>query len=331
MNIFGSRLHLVSLQFVTLVCGFVALNTVGVTPAQAQVARLSKVQATAEKRAGAEGAWQKVALGTGFQVDDRLRTGRRAKADVKFPDGSLLRLGQLSSVEFRSTKGVTLTGGQLLFAALKPGRVLAGTATAEITGSVALVSLNEDGSSDFSLFSGAMSVNTPQGRVDLKPGQSVTAREDGTLSAVRATAPFAFMDNTPDAELAEGPSNSPSVGSRTATRERTEPGRSGTTQPTTTVATDARQGDIPLVPIIRTPVTPPNPFPTPFPTVPPGLARNSKGESFSLSRPWPGVWRAPTKSPDRVLPVATWTPPQRWHTSERLIRGWVTPAQAIFA
>ncbi len=118
-------------------------------------------------------------------VGDSFRTGKRSKADVKFTDGSLLRLGQLSSVEMRSAKGVRLTGGQLLFAALKPGRVFAGTAAAEIKGSVVIVRLRENGVATFAMYGGAVDIVTPLGRLALPPGQEVDVAPNGAIGRPR--------------------------------------------------------------------------------------------------------------------------------------------------
>src|SRR5688500_392671 len=74
------------------------------------VATVTKVELVLEKRAGGAGAWVAAEVGDGLDINDRFRTGKGSKANLKFTDGSLLSLGQLSIVEFRSAKGVTLWG-----------------------------------------------------------------------------------------------------------------------------------------------------------------------------------------------------------------------------
>ncbi|MDF2440493.1 MAG: hypothetical protein JWN98_1477 [Abditibacteriota bacterium] len=257
MSIFQKGSLLLSKQSAIWLLG---VAFVGSQSVQAQVARVAAVQRITEKRAGADAAWASAGAGTSLGINDRFRTGKRSKADVKFTDGSLLRLGQLSSIEVRSTKGVALLGGQLLFSALRPGRVLAGTAAAEIKGSVGIIALNEDGSSEFELHTGAMDVVTPEGKVELRPGMSVRVRADGTLSAIRSTLPFAFADGTSNPELLEGPSNSPTVGSQSMARERAQPARSA-------LANNAQRAAALDISPDR-----PSPFPTAFPTVPPRIA-----------------------------------------------------------
>ncbi|HEX8552541.1 MAG TPA: FecR domain-containing protein [Abditibacteriaceae bacterium] len=191
------------------------------------VARVAKIQRIAEMKNG-DAAWKRAGVGTALAVQNRVRTGKRSKADIKFSDGSLLRLGQLSSVEFRSAKGVTLTGGQLLFAALKPGRVLAGNAAAEIKGSVAVIRLNPDNSVDAELFLGATDIVTEKGTVSLKPGQGITAFPDGTFSRIRAASPRAYLRGAASSELLDEPNDAPFTGSAAQIPTRTAPERTAT-------------------------------------------------------------------------------------------------------
>ena len=182
-------------------------------------ARVSKVQRTVEARVGT-GAFRKTREGAALRVGDTLRTGRRSKADVRFADGSLLRLGQLSTVELRSSKGVRLTGGQLLFSMLKPGRVLAGTAAAEIKGSVGLITRLKNGDAEFSLFSGRMDVVTATETIPIPPGSYVTVFAKGTRSKVRTAPPLRFAFGAYLPPLSEAPRDRPFTGSRDDLRSR---------------------------------------------------------------------------------------------------------------
>jgi hypothetical protein len=87
---------------------------------------------------------------------------------------------------------VTLLGAKLLFSALQPGRVLAGTGVARIQGtaSTAMIQLNADASLEFSLYSGAMDVITLGGAVSVQPGWSVTVRPNGRLSDIQLAKPI---------------------------------------------------------------------------------------------------------------------------------------------
>lgn len=196
-----------------------------VAPAHAQgVASVAAIQRVTEKRSG-ESAWKPANVGAPLKIDDAFRTGKRSKADIKFRDGSLVRLGQLSSIEFGSSKGVTLMGGQLLYVALKPGRVLAGTAAAEIKGSSLAIRRNPDGTVDAELISGAVTITSPLGSVDLKPGQGVSVAADGTISPVRVASPADYLRGFTRSELYDAPVNSPFVGSKTNELVRLTPER----------------------------------------------------------------------------------------------------------
>lgn len=255
-----------SLYAVALVAATVSYSA-RVAPAQgARIASVAAVQRIAEKKDGAA-VWKRANSGAALGVDSRLRTGKRSKADVRFTDGSLLRLGQLSSVEFKSAKGVTLTGGQLLYAALKPGRVLAGVAAAEIKGSVALIRLNADNSVDAELFLGATDITTDKGTIQLKPGQGVTTFPDGTFSRIRTASPRAYSRTGLLSELLEAPATGPFTGSSAQIPVRTAPERTAIEAYGGIVRGPQGLSDFsnPTLDARRSPF---GPFPTPFPPLP---------------------------------------------------------------
>ncbi len=177
------------------------------------VARVAVVQRVTEKRSGTA-TWVKAGLGDALNVGDGFRTGKRSKADIKFGDGSLLRLGQLSSVEMRGTRRTSLLRGQLLFSALRPGRVLAGAAAAEVKGSVVRVRLSARGVASIALYAGAVDVVTSQGTVSVPLGQEVDVAPDGTISPPHIAPPLQFTDED-TSELLIAPTNVPFMGSRT--------------------------------------------------------------------------------------------------------------------
>ncbi len=181
--------------------------------AHAQLARVSATERLAERRVGAA-PWQKAASGQPLGIGDGLRTGRRSKADLKFADGSLLRLGQLSTVEIKSAKGATLTGGRLLFSMLKPGRVLAGTAAAEIKGSVGIIAIGADGVAQFTLYSGAMDVVTDKETIHVPPGRTMSVFADGSRSLLGAATPLRYTGDASESSLLDAPSDAPFMGSR---------------------------------------------------------------------------------------------------------------------
>lgn len=186
--------------------------------AHAQVARVTASQRTTEKSAGGAD-WQDAGVGANLGSSDRFRTGKRSKADLKFRDGSLVRLGQLSYLEMRGAKQINLVRGQLLFVALRPGRVLAGAAAAAIKGSVALIQYqnykNSGGKknvAEFYLYSGAMDVVSSLKTISLLPGQKATVYPDGTI--VLGTAPpLQYFGGELHPPILDKPKNNPFAGS----------------------------------------------------------------------------------------------------------------------
>lgn len=273
---------------------------------QAQVARVAAVQRVIETKNGAAGAWHKAGSGAKLGVDDRLRTGKRSKADIKFSDGSLLRLGQLSSVEIRGAKNVALTGGQVLFSAIRPGtRIVAGAAAAEIKGSSGIVSLRNDGSSLFILFSGAMDVVSDNGqRLALPAGFQADVTTAGVISIPRIAPPFAFSSSSLRPDITTPPQIGTFVGSDDDIIVRNEPGRvinEPTVEAVLVNGPSAGQGN---------PYVPPSggntgaPFPIPFPTLPAGGVLPGAREGRSMLPLTAMASREPVRGPV-VVPLLT--------------------------
>ncbi len=284
-----------------------------VAPASAQLARVTATERVTEKRVGTA-SWQKAARGEALGVGDGLRTGRRSKADLKFADGSLLRLGQLSTVELKSAKGASLTGGRLLFSMLKPGRVLAGTAAAEIKGSVGIISISDNGSAEFALYSGAMDVVTDRETVSIPPGQAMTVFADGSHSLVRPALPLRSTATSTESSLLEAPSEAPFMGSQADLRARFTPSRiaidssmaqlkQSTSSPFS--APVAAPGATPAPQPTSTPQATPIPGVTPIPKPTPGTTPIPG--TTPVPQPTPGTTPIPGTTP-RPQPTPGTTP-----------------------
>jgi hypothetical protein len=242
------------------------LSTVFPSGSRAQQAVVAISQRITEKKVGDQN-WTRAGQGAPLDANNRFRTGKRSKADLKFRDGSLLRLGQLSMVELRGAKNVQLLGGQLLFSMLKAGRVLAGGAAAAIKGSVGTIELRADGYAVFTLYSGAMDVITPLATVPVAPGTQVIVAPDGTISAPRRVAILPYAGGTLHPELVEAPVDAPFAGSSAHQLTLYDPARialdnavalSHVLQPGQTVQTALNGQDVyptnqiqPLVPILN--------------------------------------------------------------------------------
>lgn len=250
------------------------------SPAQAQAARVTAVQAVAEKRGAETPSWTKAPVGTDLRTGDRIRTGKRSKVDLKFGDGSLIRLGQLSTLEVQNDKQVQLSGGKLLFSFLRPGRILAGAGAAEIKGTVGIIALDDEGNATYSLYSGLLDVTTALRTIELRPGKFVTLRPNGTVLRSGDAAPLEYADGTRNPELLSAPSRGPYTGSTRQTRSRESTHQQsidpiidtvhiGQTQSNNPSRGGTDDGNVhePLPVPFPTPGA--NPVPTPFPTLPP--------------------------------------------------------------
>ncbi len=160
-------------------------------PAAQPAAWVAAIEHLTEKRVGENGAWTGAKVGTRLELDNRVRTRKRSKADILFTDKSLIRLGPLSTLFIEGPTSAKLAEGALLFSRLTPGRIVAGAGIAGIKGSVGIIALNADGSARFTLYSGAMDVDTTRGdHLVLPPGHTVLVLADGSLSALRVSGPL---------------------------------------------------------------------------------------------------------------------------------------------
>jgi hypothetical protein len=122
------------------------LSTAGV--ASAANAKISAIVLEVSHRVGADGAFVKSTLGAQLPAGSRVRTGPRGKAEVKFADGSSVRMGPRSDmvVTDPTTKKVKVMAGQV-FANIISGtggaQIQGATATAAVRGTQVLVEVTE--------------------------------------------------------------------------------------------------------------------------------------------------------------------------------------------
>lgn len=89
----------------------------------ATVARVAAIEHIVEVKNGASD-YHAATPGATLTVGDFVRTGRRSKADIKFADGSLLRLGQLAEAKVSAFDKIQILSGQALFLTLHPGMTI---------------------------------------------------------------------------------------------------------------------------------------------------------------------------------------------------------------
>lgn len=267
------------------------------------VARVAAQEHVTERKSAEVAPWVKAKIGTTLEVDNRFRTRKRSKADILFADKSLIRLGALSTLFVQNATDTKLTEGELLFSRLTPGRVVAGAGIAGIKGSVGTIHINEDGSTLFSLITGAMDVDTISGEhVSLLPGQAVLVSATGALSALRVAAPLISSGSGTygpgtgggGSGLGQAPVDSPYAGSPTNIGVRSAPDRvaadQGNTSSNSVVAENANPFDQQQT-VRGLPVTPPiEIFPSQILThVSPLLANQNALQAASVSDAAPGA------------------------------------------
>ncbi|HCA48462.1 MAG TPA: hypothetical protein DEP45_14240, partial [Armatimonadetes bacterium] len=134
-----------STLFVVL-AAIVLLTTAGV--ASAANAKISAIVLEVSHRVGPDGTFVTSTLGAQLPAGSRVRTGPRGKAEVKFADGSSVRMGPRSDmvVTDPTTKKVKVMAGQV-FANIISGtggaQIQGATATAAVRGTQVLVEVTE--------------------------------------------------------------------------------------------------------------------------------------------------------------------------------------------
>jgi len=108
--------------------------------AAAQTAKITAVVLDVKCRASASAAWTPARVGTPLGGGAQVRTGKRGKCQIKFPDGSLVRLAPLSDLTIAKIAGKDLSLGHgKLYARIVKGttcRIQGGTGVASIKGTV---------------------------------------------------------------------------------------------------------------------------------------------------------------------------------------------------
>lgn len=124
----------------------VLLSAVGI--ASAANARISAIVLEVSHRAGPGGTFVTSTLGAQLPAGSRVRTGPRGKAEVRFADGSSVRMGPRSDmvVTDPNSKKVKVMAGQV-FASIIAGtggaQIQGATATAAVRGTQVLVEVTE--------------------------------------------------------------------------------------------------------------------------------------------------------------------------------------------
>lgn len=127
-----------------------------------QVAKITTVVRIVQN-SGAGGKWTPSKVGTPLGNGDKVRTGDRSQAEVRFEDRSVVRLAQLSDVVIRAGKDIDLNKGKMFGDFKSPGKIKSGSVVANVKGTTFTVTALPDGTLEIILYDGGMTLDTPLG------------------------------------------------------------------------------------------------------------------------------------------------------------------------
>lgn len=116
----------------------VACALASAAAAQAPTAKITALALSVQHRVGATGEWAKSKIGTLLPAGSRVRTDGRSKAEIRFPDGSIVRMGPRSDLVIQAVtdRQMQLKYGTLWgkFISGQGARIQGGSAVAAIKG-----------------------------------------------------------------------------------------------------------------------------------------------------------------------------------------------------
>src|SRR5258708_3257857 len=138
--------------------------------------------------------WTAVQVNDALQPGDRLRTGSRSRATLRWAELSVVRVNELTSMEIRPPAKPTAkpqpdfqSGATYFFSREKPTEVQFHTpaASGAIRGTEFNLTVGQDGRTELALLDGAVDMSNAQGATTLKSGEQATV-EPGKAPAKTA-------------------------------------------------------------------------------------------------------------------------------------------------
>lgn len=170
------------------------------SPAIAQVATVTFVEGVVEHYTAGAKVYQRTRVGTPLNPGDRLRTGKRSRAEIRFANNNVVTLSQLSECLIHNVRDMDLARGRMRGDYVSAARVRGGSTVASVTGSSFVMGVTLVGNVavvDVLWTEGSGTLFTPQGRRDLRAGQGV-----------RFTQPLPPEGTTPE-DIVNGSPNQP--------------------------------------------------------------------------------------------------------------------------
>lgn len=170
------------------VLALIVVLAVNVSPARAQVAKIATVVRVVQHSTEGSNTWSSSKVGTALDDGDRVRTGQRSQAEVRFSDQSIVRLAQLSDLVVKAGKDLNLRKGKLFGDFKSPGKIKSGSTVANVKGSTFTVTRLADGTVEVILYDGGLEIITPQGR------RQVNVEKGGTPQKITIAPPRAAQE-----------------------------------------------------------------------------------------------------------------------------------------
>ena len=190
---FGSRF-----RFATLAMGLAAAFTVAMASpdsrAKTSAAKASYVKGTVEVGAKADGPWKKLKKNRKVKAGQYVRTGAGSRAELKFPDGSVIRIGEESTLEVQEagfdgkSKSVNVKANLLGGKAWSKVSKLAGddarfevqsdNAVAGVRGTIFRLNVDKDQATVVKVYTGSVAVSNSPFFAKKDTGKEATAPVD---------------------------------------------------------------------------------------------------------------------------------------------------------
>lgn len=169
------------------------------------VAKVTAVVRVVRHQPGGKGAWLRTKIGTQLRAGDRVRTGRRSYAELRFADKSIHKLGErtdfvvLSPVPGATDARINVGSLWAKFAKGTRATIRTRTTVAAVRGTEIYVRVFEDGREEWHCFEGALRLVTPTRSMDLSAGQQTDVDPTGDIGEPTDAPPsqYAGGEETP--------------------------------------------------------------------------------------------------------------------------------------
>ncbi|MEN6404763.1 MAG: FecR domain-containing protein [Armatimonadia bacterium] len=173
----------------------------------ADAAKITAVVLEVKVRPSANAQWARAKVGTVLPAGSQVRTGKRSKCEIRFPDGSLVRLAPQTDMVISKIAGKDMSLGHgKLYARIVSGtnaKIQGGTGVASIKGTTLefdagdIEAPKERRESALTIFEGLAELSGPNGRQMVGAGTRSEVGGSGTPGGLTQTPGASFAGGTP--------------------------------------------------------------------------------------------------------------------------------------